>query len=210
MLGDLIFFDKEGYALNFAYNEQEELYEGKLLFDENSINTFKTIVLNLFEFVESFSYEDDNNLDLEKFQLFNENGLVYKGKTFEGEIITDITTVNSSSNFYSKWVEGIDFHNKFPIGTEVHFQDTLITDFDGPGPDLTTFTVVSNRQNAFMVITATDNDTYSDVFASGKISLENAQWLYNIFGREMASAESFNKKPLADRITALNAIVAIM
>ena len=36
VIGDLIFFDKEGYALNFAYNKQEELYEGKLLFDENS------------------------------------------------------------------------------------------------------------------------------------------------------------------------------
>jgi hypothetical protein len=173
VIGDLIFFDKEGYALNFAYNEQEELYEGKLLFDENSTDTFKTLVLNLFEFVESFSYEDDNNLDLEKFQAFNEKGLVYKGKTFTDEDIVNIETVNSSSDFFSKWVEGPDFHSKFPIGTEVYFHDMAISDFIGPGPELTTFTVVSNKKDAFMVITATDNDTYSDPFVSGKVSSLN-------------------------------------
>ena len=57
---------------------------------------------------------------------------------------------------------------------------------------------------------ATYQGVQSRAFAAGKISLENAQWLYNIFGREMAMPESFNKKPLADRIAALNAIVSIM
>ena len=179
MLGDLIFFDKEGYALNFAYNEQEELYEGKLLFDENSTDTFKTIILNLFEFVESFSYEDDNNLDLEKFQIFNEKGFIYKGQTFKDQEITNISTVNNSSTFYSKWIEGTDFHNKFPIGTEVYFHDMLINDFIGPGPELTTFTVVSNKKNAFMVITPTDNDSYVDPFVSGKVSSLNIIQLDN-------------------------------
>lgn len=173
MIGDLIFFDKEGYPLNFNYNEQEELYNGKLLFDENSTDTFKTIVLNMFEHVKSFSYEDDINLDLEKFQLFNEKGIVYKAKTFSDQDITNIEVVNNSLDFNSKWVEGVDFHNKFPIGTEVYFHNMTITDFIGSGPDVQSFTVVSNKKNAFMVITSTDNNTYSDVFVSGKVSSLN-------------------------------------
>jgi len=199
VIGDLIFFDKEGYALNFSYNEQDELYEGKLLFDENSTDTFKTIILNLFEFVESFSYSDDNNLDLEKFQLFNENGLVYKGKTFEEEEITNIETVNNSSQFFSKWVEGPDFHNKFPIGTEVYFYDMSISDFIGPGPELTTFTVVSNKKDAFMVITSTDNDAYSDTFVSGKVSSLNVIQIDNYNSLSAWSEPGFETNLYTDR-----------
>lgn len=199
MIGDLIFFDKEGYALNFAYNEQAEIYEGKLLFDENSTNTFKTLALNLFEYVKSFSYEDDNFLDLEKFQLFNEKGFVYKGKTFTDQTITNITTVNSSSEFFSKWVEGADFHNKFPIGTEVYFHDMAISDFVGPGPELTTFTVVSNKKNAFMVITATDNDTYSDAFISGKVSSLNVIQVDNYTTLSAWNEPGFESNLYADR-----------
>lgn len=199
MIGNLIFFNGNGFPLNFAYNEQEELYSGKLLFDENSTDTFKTIVLNMFEFVKSFSYQDGNNLDLEKFQLFNEFGFEYKAKTFSDQIITNITKVNSNANFYSKWVEGPDFHNKFPIGTEVYFHDMLISDFVGPGPDLTTFTVVSNKQNAFMVITATDNATYAGVFLSGKVTALNAIQVNQYNALSAWSQPGFNLDLYEDR-----------
>lgn len=175
MLKDLIFFDKEGHSLNFPYNENKELFEGKLLFDENSTDTFKTIILNTFEIVKSFYYEDDFNLELEKFQLFNEKGITYKGETYKDQDILSISTVNNSTSFYSKWIEGKDFHNKFPVGTEIYFHDINISEFSNllPNSDLKTFTVISNKNNAFMIISSTDNNSYNDVFVSGKVSSLN-------------------------------------
>ncbi len=43
--------------------------------------------------------------------------------------------------------------------------------------------------------------------AMGKISTEEAQWLYNIFGRECPTAEHFNSQPLAARCVAISAIM---
>ena len=41
----LAFFNKSGDSLNLNYNENTQLFEGSLLFDENSTDTFKTYAL---------------------------------------------------------------------------------------------------------------------------------------------------------------------
>lgn len=46
--------------------------------------------------------------------------------------------------------------------------------------------------------------------AQGLLSFNEAQYLYNLFGRELPTAEKFNKKPLADRIISMRAIAEIM
>ena len=43
MSKNLVWFNKEGDCLNITYNETTEIYEGDLLFHENSSDTFKTI-----------------------------------------------------------------------------------------------------------------------------------------------------------------------
>ena len=54
---NLIFFNKEGDALNFTYNESVDRFEGSLLFHENSNDTFKTYGLYMFESVPSFEFD---------------------------------------------------------------------------------------------------------------------------------------------------------
>ena len=95
---NLIFFDKEGNPLNFYYNETAERYEGDILFPVSSSDTFKTQVLYLFEKIPAFEYENNPNLSLRKWQLFNEYGFhFYQGTgTFS---ITKIEELLGSSGF---------------------------------------------------------------------------------------------------------------
>jgi len=54
--------------------------------------------------------------------------------------------------------------------------------------------------------TATDRELFqfqqwqAQAFASGKLSEEEASWLYQKLGRENPTAEKFNKLPLAERM----------
>ena len=100
---NLIFFDKEGNPLNFRYDQTLERYTGDLLFAENSSDTFKTQALYLFEKIDPFEYENQSDLSLRKFQLFNEFGFhFYQGApTFS---VTKIEPVNQESDYYSKWI----------------------------------------------------------------------------------------------------------
>lgn len=168
MIDQLLFFDKDGYALNFPYQSDVEKYEGKLLFHENGTDTFKTLIINMFERIRPFEYSQGNDLDLQRWQLFNQNGTFLNAKTFENLPITNIEKTNNSNQFFSKWVHGDGFDNKFPVGTEVYFTATGIPDFTS-GINLKTFTVISTKRDAIMVITATDNATYSNIFVTGNI-----------------------------------------
>ena len=68
----LIFFNKEGDYLNFNYNEEDERFEGDILFHQNSSDTFKTYGLYMMEKIPSFEFEAPD-LTLDKFQLFNDS-----------------------------------------------------------------------------------------------------------------------------------------
>ena len=67
MDNNLIFFDKEGHSLNFNYNNTLGRYEGDILFDHNSSDTFKTSCVYLFEKVNKFEFENPPYLNLRKF-----------------------------------------------------------------------------------------------------------------------------------------------
>lgn len=169
---NLIFFDKEGYALNFKHNDIEDRYEGKMFFDQNSSDTFKTLVINTFERIPAFEYSQANDLDLSKFQLFNDKGLEFKAYTRTSSF-NSISKVNSSPDFYSKWVYGYKINTLYPVGTEIYFTGTGNTEFEPTISPISTFTVASVKNNAIMIITVTNNQTYIDVPVTGTITSLN-------------------------------------
>jgi hypothetical protein len=157
MNNSLIFYDKEGNALNFNYNETLERYEGDILFHENSNDTFKTQAIYMFEKINAFEYENKSDLSLIKWQLFNEFGFNFYNSNFTSEQIDLIEPVNLESTFYSKWISGDNFHNKFPLGTLIRFDSSI---FEFVNTDRT-FVVVGNKKNAILIISIVDNRTFN-------------------------------------------------
>ena len=156
-MSNLLFYDKEGNALNFNYNETLERYEGDILFHENSNDTFKTQALYMFEKIKAFEYENQADLTLLRWQLFNEFGFHFYNSDFTNQQIDLIEPVNFESNFYSKWIYGSDFHKKFPLGTLLRFEQSI---FEFTNTDRT-FVVVGNKKNAVLIISMVDNRTFN-------------------------------------------------
>jgi hypothetical protein len=95
----LLFFDKEGYPYNLTYNEDINEWSGKIFFDENSSDTFRTICLYIFESVSPYEFSD--TFDVRSSQLFNYSGMTFNPQTLNtNEEIWDIKKVNNSSYFY--------------------------------------------------------------------------------------------------------------
>ena len=158
----LIFFNKEGDYLNFNYSDTNDRFEGNVLFDENSTDTFKTYGLYMFEKIPAFEYELPGNLTLDKFQLFNEYGIDIHGSKYATQSVTLIEPVNNDPDFFSKWIYGVNFETKFPVGTHLVF-DTPFLEFTNPKQ---TFIVVSVKKNAVMIISLVDNQAFESSFYS--------------------------------------------
>lgn len=159
---NLVWFNKQGDYLNFQYKDDTERFEGDILFDENSSDTFKTVGLYMFERIPSFEYELPGSLTLEKFQLFNEFGLHFYGAKYASQSIDLIEPVNNDPNFYSKWVYGTNFEAKFPIGTVVIF-DSPVMEFNNINR---TYVVVATKKNAVMIISTIDNAIFTTTYYS--------------------------------------------
>lgn len=159
-MDNLIFFDKEGNSLNFIYNETLERYEGDIIFHENSNDTFKTQALYLFEQIKSFQFENQEDLSLRKFQLFNEFGFHFYNAQYTTQSFTKIEPVNFETTYYSKWVYGNNFHMKFPIGTIIRFNNNIF-EFNNQNQ---TYTVVSSKKGAIMIISLVDNDSFNSIY----------------------------------------------
>ncbi|CAG7580015.1 MAG: PE-PGRS family protein PE_PGRS18 [uncultured marine phage] len=162
---NLIFFDKNGNSLNLLYNDGTEEYEGRLFFDVNSDDTFRTVTLNTFERIDAFDFqlndETNDELFLNKFQLFNEFGVDYTGNGYQGESVTWVEPVNNDPAFYTKWVYGNNFEAKYPKGSELKFNQSVseFTSFDK------TYTVVGTKKGAAMIVSNTDNSTYTGAYS---------------------------------------------
>lgn len=168
----LLFFNKDGYPHNFQYNESLEKWEGKILFDENSDQTFKTQSLHLFESVDPINFTLNANLINNNY--YNNSGLTIVGETkYQKELITNIQKVNESEFFYSKWIYGNEFHKKYPVGTIVSFDiigsGTSVDDFSINN----IFTVLSVKNNAFLILTKTNNKQFDFSFTSGYLKSLN-------------------------------------
>lgn len=168
----LLFFNKEGYPYNFDMNE-EGIYEGTVLFDENSNDLFKTLAIYTFEEVQPFSVED--YFLLNKMELYNSSGISFHSATNSGDTILNITRVNSSNSFYSKWIYGYDFDKKYPKGTIISFSGVTfsgtVTDFNNKY-----YTVLDTKPDAILVNTQTVNSLWSGstyTFSGGTINSHN-------------------------------------
>ncbi len=72
-MNSLLFFNKDGYPHNFQYNNTTKSWEGKILFDENSDQTFKTQSLHIFENVKPIEFNID--ADFTEIIYHNNSGL---------------------------------------------------------------------------------------------------------------------------------------
>ena len=171
---NLVFYNKEGFPYNFTYNTTSEKWEGKLLFEENSSDLFKTIGIYTFEDVQPTSYT--GIVDFKKIETYNNSGISFTPYTYSDTSISDIQKVNSSSQFYSKWIYGDRIDSKFPIGTVITFSGvtSIISqnDFDSS----VYFDVLRTRKGAVMVVTKTKNSIFDITnysFSNATISSHN-------------------------------------
>jgi hypothetical protein len=147
----LVFYNKDGYPYNFRLNNG--IWTGKLFFEPNSSNIFKTLCIYTLESVDSIEYS--NNMNIINKEIYNTEGMNITKSRYKDDIIETIRIVNSNDNFYSKWITGEDIHRKYPVGTVISF-------INGAGdfsPDKY-FSVVRTRKNHIMIITNTSNYAY--------------------------------------------------
>lgn len=157
---NLLFFNKEGDNLNFNYSEANDRFEGTILFHENSNDTFKTAGLYTLERIPSFEFEYPGEMTLNKFQLFNEFGFDFYAGNYTTQSITKIEPINNDPGFYSKWIYGTLLDKSFPVGTIIRFDSPLL-EFTNL---LQTYTVVSTKKGAIMIISSVDNSTFENDF----------------------------------------------
>lgn len=153
---NLIFFNNQGDYLNFNYNNSTDRFEGDILFDENSSDTYKTYGIYTMEKIPSFEFENPGVLSLNKFQLFNEYGFHFYKGTQELKAITLIEPINNDPNFYSKWIYGENFETLFPIGSVIKFNNSFLEFSDSNKA----YTVVGNKKDAIMIISDVDNASF--------------------------------------------------
>ena len=157
IMSDLRFFDQNGNSINFNFNDILGRYEGDIIFDANSNDTFKTQAIYTLQEVPAFQYEDQVNLSISKFQLFNEYGMNFYGSKYINQPITMIEPVNAESSYFSKWIYSPGIDRMFPIGTLITF-DSPIFEFNDPNQ---TYTVTSTKRGAILIVSIVDNRTFS-------------------------------------------------
>lgn len=198
MDNNLIFFDKEGHSLNFNYNNTLGRYEGDILFDHNSSDTFKTSCIYLFEKVNKFEFENPPYLNLRKFQLFNEYGIDFFGSKYNSSKIDKIEPSNNDSNYYSKWIYGNNFDAKYPKGTFVKFDNLL--EFTNPNQY---YIVVSSKKNAILIITNTNNNSFESLYSSDYTNLSFFENKY-IYGVNLIGIDKYVNSDLSDNLSIWN------
>ena len=149
----LVFFNKEGDNLNFRWNNINERWDGDLIFHENSDDTHKTVGLYVFERIRGFEYEKPGDMQLEKFQLFNEYGINISGNQYFTQSITKVEIANNDPTFYSKWIYGTNFEKFFPIGTQFRFDRPFLEFKNYNRP----YIVIKTKKDAVMIMSDLDN-----------------------------------------------------
>jgi len=190
----LLFFNKEGYPYNLNYDELNEEWTGKMYFDPNGSDTFRTLCMYIFENVSTYNFTD--TFDLRASQQFNYSGMTFIPVTYTGQTIKDIQKVNSSPFFYSKWIMGDNFDRMFPVGTVVCFNgvtgstDISLNNFHGSG--VTYYNVLGTQKNAFLITTYTNNKDFDFVFSGGTVSSVNALKFPDYGSQQLVNMNNLN------------------
>lgn len=168
---NLRFFNKEGYPYNFQFDDSTEMWSGKMLFDPNSSDVYKTIGMYIFENVEPI--ELSSNFTFDKIELFNNSGISFNSETIQNSTIINITKVNNSSTFFTKWIHGNNFHQLYPVGTIVKLKSVIMQNSNDFLID-TYYNVIAVKNNAFMIQTITSNNIYNgNYISSGYVTSYN-------------------------------------
>lgn len=173
MNNKLIFFNKDGYPYNFKKNDREDYLEGKVYFDHNSSDTFKTLALYVFEEVDEININD--GLELDSFSLYSDSGISFVNGDSLIRDIENIEVVNRDQTFYSKWIFGKDFHQYYPIGSIVELKNikyknssgTIDTRYQYFTSDF--YTILDNKTDAVLVVTSLKNSErqWTNTYVSG-------------------------------------------
>jgi len=182
----LLFFNKEGDPYNFEL-DTDGIYKGKLLFDENSNDTYKTLGIYVFQEVQPFEVND--YFSFNKMEIYNASGLSFIPFTNSGNTITNITRVNASDSFYSKWVFGDNLDQLYPKGTIVSFSGAT---FDSTNTDFTNkyYTVLDNKPDAILVNTETLNSDWDYTFNSAITATIKS---HNVIGVNDYTGSAYNE-----------------
>jgi hypothetical protein len=167
---DLLFFNKEGHQMNMNYDETLDLWNGKMFFDKNSTETFKTQGIYTFEKVPGSNNTFQAYLD--KFQVFNTNNFLAFPLFGATELeISDIKTSTDSPLYQTKWIyaEGIE-KNYYP-GMWVYFKGLNgyhNTDFDElSGGFVQARKIFAVEPGRILVFTTTANNVPLAAFVPG-------------------------------------------
>lgn len=173
---NLIFFNKEGDSLNLLYNNNTEKYEGKLFFDENSSDTFKSISLYTFEKINGFNFRlSDDTIDflkVKKMQLFNEfdiNFISDNNSLSDNQIFLKIEPSNNDQNYFTKWIYGNNFEALYSVGDEITFNASF-TEFISP---LVSYTIINKKKNAILIISNTSNKNFIQNYGISVLNTNN-------------------------------------
>lgn len=202
---NLLFFNQKGYPYNFTYNSNE-IWEGKIIFDENASDTFKTVGMYIFETVNPISFTTTANFL--QLNYYDNSGLTFTSQSnYSNESITNIFKVNTSSQFYSKWIKGDKFDIKFPKGTFIRFSNvTGDTSYSSDFDNSKYFQVVDNKKNHIMIITDTNNNTFNFNFSAGTISNTLNVISINDYNRNLLSDVFFQNLYSDKKLSILNSI----
>lgn len=168
MISDkLQFFNKEGYPYNFEFDTASNVYRGKIMFDENSTDTYKSQTIHIFEKIKSFGFSS-SDADYIETQFINTSGYTFTRSTFTGTTITSVEKVNSSSLFHSKWIDGDRVNELHPKGTIIKFNGTT-------NPELLEgyYTVLDARKNAILISTSTVNSSWTNLTNLSGVSISS-------------------------------------
>lgn len=151
----LLFFNKEGDNLNVKWNEVENRWESDLIFEENSSDTFKTLGLYIFEKVDGIDFISED-LILEKWQLFNERGILFKKGNIKRFNINKIEPTNNDSSFFSKWIY-IDNPNEIKLGSIIRFNSNI---FEFQDTD-NVYEVINKKKDAILIVSKINNNQFN-------------------------------------------------
>jgi len=162
-----LFFNKEGHQLNLLFDETLDLWNGKMFFDKNSTETFKTQCIYTFERV--LGSNNTFQAYLDKFQVFNTNNFLAFPKFNATELqILDIKSTTDAPNYYTKWIYADGIEKTFYPGMWVYFEGLngySSTDFDKYNAGfIQARKVFAVEPGRILVLTETANNTALPAF----------------------------------------------
>lgn len=191
----LLFFNKQGYPYNFTLNDG--VWNGKIFFDPNSTDIFKSLSLYTLESVDSIKVSD--TMDIINMEIYNDSGMTLSVSTYSDLSVSGITAINQSSEFYTKWIIGENFNRKFPVGTIVTFSGNVQsgkTDGESDFISSMIFTVLNVKRNGIMICTTTSNDQFTFTYIQSTHNLKiNSYGCVSIPDFDKNLQTSFNIKP---------------